>query len=907
MGFIASGRKQSRAGGMPSVQLLHRLECRACPLDKIKANHNPHMVPTGTERPLIYILGEAPGKVEDRDNEQFIGKSGQKLRHHIPHQFRRQVRFNNVVRTRPRTDDGKDRPPEKIEIEACRPSVMKDIVATKPKVIFGFGNIPLHWTVGQTGIKKWRGRMTPVNVGGHLCWYFPFTHPAALLRERPKHKENASPTEIATESERVFAFDLKRAFAAIEDLPPPRVLTRKDAESDVELIPCSAEGLNRLETLLTWAAEQPDIGIDWETWRLRPYAEDALILTMGLGTEKFSFAFALDHPKATWTKTQRERIDELVRKFLLAPGCKKWSLPLRFELEWAAVMFGVDVMDSEWGCVLQHALALDERMKESRPDCTSLEFLTHMLFGLNLKELSPFNRADLRQEPLEDVLRYNAMDAKFHCMVGFALRKRVKKAKLTRVVDFDTRKVPALTLTTIKGMRVSQKVNREFRDQLEPIVAKYERLIAKLPEVAVFKARFKKDFLPSSNPQMKDMLLQIIKVQPPKPDKDTGKEVSVTDEKFLKTVDHRLARFEMKRRKASKRLSTYILPYSDDGGDKSCIWPDGLIHPIYNQPGTETDRTSAEEPNVQNYPKRDAEAKKGRRQFKAPKGFVYVSVDHGQIQGRGIAMISKDKVYVKSLWERHDIHTDWTNKIAYAYPERVGGKKHLKEWYKGGAMATFRTDVKNQWTFPSFFGSHIKSRAGYLNIPVEILEPLDRQFWKEHAGVKDWQERSWKHYLNSCEVVHMDGRINHGPLKRNDVYNYPIQGVEAQIVMDGMIKLSDRARRIGDINYQPNIEIHDDLTFCLPLDGSINKYIRRIVTDMLSADFAFINVPLAVEVSVGRDLYDMDEVLVAYSDTWEGEVIYKHKYKCGHSYESEYIIKDKECPHCHEQEAKVAA
>ena len=62
-------------------------------------------------------------------------------------------------------------------------------------------------------------------------------------------------------------------------------------------------------------------------------------------------------------------------------------------------------------------------------------------------------------------------------------------------------------------------------------------------------------------------------------------------------------------------------------------------------------------------------------------------------------------------------------------------------------------------------------------------------------------------------------------------------------------------------------EIHDDLSFILPLE-KLDDYVEEIVTEMLVVNFDFINVPLTVEVSIGENLLEMEEVLIASSDTW---------------------------------------
>lgn len=873
MGFWASGKKAKSTRGVPSDAILHRLECKACPLNRIDENQHPHMAPTGAIAPLIYILGEAPGSTEDKRNKQLIGKSGQKLRDLIPQEFDDLIRWNNVVRTRPREPSGHDRPPEQIEVEACRPSVTRDIVASKPKAIFGFGNIPLVWATGQSGVTKWRGRRTPVNIGGHVCWFYSFVHPAALLRERKGRQRDRSVTEIVGEKERTFAFDLARAFAEIDDLPDPVVFTREDAERDVELIECSAAGLARLEGLLEWAAKLEATGVDIETYPLRPYDAEAKILTMAVGHAKRSFAFALDHPEAKWTKTQRARVDELVIKFLKTSK-RKAVHRLQFELEWFGVTYGKELLRaSPWECSLNQAMVLDERMRENSPDCSSLEFLVHQYFGFNLKALSPLNKKDLRKEPLEDVLRYNGMDAKFHIALWRAQQARLIAESLNDVYLADLRKLPTLTLTQIKGMPIYAPANEELTKKYTERAAEIEERMLDRPEISKFKAKYGRKFSPSTPKDVGDMLSGVLGFkQVVGRDPESGVEFYTVDEEHLKDVDHPLVPIVIEHRKALKVLSTYLKPYSATEG---WVWPDGKIHANLNQPGTKSNRTSADDPNDQNIPKRNEETKEVRKQLRALRNHLMVSCDYGQIQARAIAMMSGDKNFVKYLWDRHDVHEDYTNHLAYAWPERVGGKEYLKDWGKGGAMKNFRTDVKNQWTFPAFFGATLESRAEYLHMPADKIKKVDDKFWYEFGGVREWQERLLKQYMETGVVEHLDGRLNRAPLSRNQIFNYPIQGIEAHIVIGHAFNtVSERAERQKDWYYQPELEIHDDLTFMLPSEERyhgapmIDDYVKQIVTDMLSCDYDYINVPLSVEVSIGKDLYDMEEVLKAESDTW---------------------------------------
>ena len=161
MGFFASGSgKSAGKDATPSLELIHRLECKVCPLNKIDSNDNPHMKPTGASDPLIYILGEAPGKDEDYEGKQFVGESGQLLRARLPKELRPFIRWNNVVRTRP----PKNRTPEPEEMNACMPYLNEQLSLVEPQVIVALGKTAVQGLFGTAAMgvarlaRRWRKR-----------------------------------------------------------------------------------------------------------------------------------------------------------------------------------------------------------------------------------------------------------------------------------------------------------------------------------------------------------------------------------------------------------------------------------------------------------------------------------------------------------------------------------------------------------------------------------------------------------------------------------------------------------------------------------------------------------------------------------------------------------------------------
>lgn len=856
MGFFASGGNQ-KADKRPSDRLLWRLQCRACPLDKLKDNLHPHMKPSGEDEPVVYILLQSPDATSDHKGAHQAGAAGRMLNELIPLKLSNHARWNYIVRTR----TPEDRLPSTLEAECCRPSVANDIAATKPRAVFGFGELVLNW-VGATNIKHWRGRRLPVIIGGHACWFYPFENPSDILRWRnaPKTKSKGY------EGERVLKFDIKRAVSEISKLPKPVVHTKDTVGQGIELLDGKPGDLARLEKLLKWTARQPITGVDYETNGLRPYATGSKILTAAVGTPTTSFAFAMRHRQAKWSKSDLERVVELWLEFLRSKARKAVHF-LRFELEWTAYHHGWDLVDAAgWEATESQASVLDDRVggeKNGGGDGPmSLNFLVRQHFGLDLKGISSgLDKSNLDNEPLSDVLWYNAADAKYHCLVFLAQDERIAAAGFEHLYREMLERVSTTVLTQLVGIPHDATVSKKLAIKYENEVEKCQQLLASDSDIITFGKKHKRQFKPLSDDDCVKLFRDMLGCK----EGYRGDDRYAVDETVLDKIGRPSAELIVRLRKVQKKLSTYVYR-NDPKKDKIIVWPDGKLHPNLNTVKVRTKRTSADDPNVQNIPKRVEADKEIRGQIVAPEGRLCVSVDYGQIQARNIAMESKDKTFVKALWERYDVHGHWAERLARAYPSRIGGKENLTD---KKVMKAFRNDpIKSGWTFSLFFGGQLKGISEYCEIPEHILKPELKQFQKDFAGVFEWHERLRKSYETNGYVEDSFGFRHFAPLSFNQVINSPIQSMEALFVMRGMNNLSKLARQTGDYNYQPSAMIHDDLTF-FPPAKRVEKYVETYVTQMLDVDFPFLNVPITLEVSIGSDLMHMEEVLVASSDDWK--------------------------------------
>jgi DNA polymerase I-like protein with 3'-5' exonuclease and polymerase domains/uracil-DNA glycosylase len=739
----------------------------------------------------------------------------------------------------------KNRTPVRVEVECCRSRVTADIEAARPRAIFGFGNVPLEWAIGQQGITMWRGRRLPVRVGQHTCWYYPMLHPSYLLHSRKKGRPS--------DEELLFEIDLARAFDEVGDLPPAVVHTATDARAGTSITTDGGrDGLRQIRELLEWAAAQPLVGWDYETSCLRPYAEDARILTVAVGTPDRAVSFPFDHPDAPWADNELTELADVVRDFLRAPRVRRAVHNLAFELEWTGVIFGEEyVRAGLWEDTASQAAVLDERHRKMKEGPFSLNWLTQQYFGFPLKSLFPaLDKANLADTPLETVLYYNAPDAKYHAALCLAQEERIRAEGLKEAYRLALRRVPTVVLSQMRGAPVNQAEVKRLKKKYDARIAATEKKIAALPIARKFEEQRGTPFNPRSDKDVHHVFVDMLhREECAVVDKYTKETKYSADEGVLSRVDHPLAPLILDLRRDNKRRSTYVEPLQTGS---PLLYPDGCIHYQLNTIFARTGRLSADSPNIQNFPKRDDEGVEVRRPIVAPPGHVILAFDYGQIEARVIAMFTRDKRFCQALWDRYDIHMDWAERIAYAYPRRVGGKKMLKD---KKAMKDFRTDIKNQWTFPLVFLARLSSVAGYLSIPEDVLEPLFEDFWEEFSGIRTWQEEVVKFYKEHGYVECLTGRRRRGPLTINMIANSPVQGTAAEIVMDGMARLSET----GDPELQPEFNIHDDLTFLRVPEKRVDDVAEKVITHMLDTPFEWARtVPLTIEMSCGRNWMPYD-------------------------------------------------
>jgi len=156
-------------------------ECSRC---KLCENRSRSVFGVGNPQARLVLVGEAPGREEDKQGEPFVGEAGQLLDRILFAMGlqRSDVYICNVEKCRPPGN----RDPEPDEIAACESFLQRQLASIAPEVVVSLGRIASQALLrDQTPISKLRGQWREYR-GIALM---PTFHPAYLLRNPTAKRE----------------------------------------------------------------------------------------------------------------------------------------------------------------------------------------------------------------------------------------------------------------------------------------------------------------------------------------------------------------------------------------------------------------------------------------------------------------------------------------------------------------------------------------------------------------------------------------------------------------------------------------------------------------------------------------------------------------------------------------------
>lgn len=135
----------------------------------------------GPQKPILILVGEAPGQEEEKQGRPFVGVSGKFLRAALSMAGidLKKCYFTNVVKVRPVTAAGANRKPNKQEIAKHLPRLKKELSDLPDVPVVLLGQVALGALLGPGyRVSRLHGQM----LGGRKRSWFISYHPSAALR-----------------------------------------------------------------------------------------------------------------------------------------------------------------------------------------------------------------------------------------------------------------------------------------------------------------------------------------------------------------------------------------------------------------------------------------------------------------------------------------------------------------------------------------------------------------------------------------------------------------------------------------------------------------------------------------------------------------------------------------------------
>jgi len=792
--------------------------CTLCYLSK--KCKSPEMSPIGPEEVDIYILGEYPSERDDLMGKPFKGDSGEVLRVILEHLKIDpvKVRFGNAIQCKADKEG-----PTDIQINTCRPKVWADIKKTKPKVVIAMGNSAIKslFNRSEPGIYGWRGNIIPLHELD--CWVVPVFPMIKILKDGVSdNKIQWTKGTNYTDSLKVLREDLSIVPELIT-VPLPEIRPFKI----VKLLTYQA-----VTSFFDMADTKDFFVFDIETIGLKPYFEHSKILTSAItfdGETVYTFPISYHthiDKKKYWTDEQEKQIKSRFSDLLINPRSRKGIHNSVFEMEWAKAILGIDIVNIEDSMLQKYIL-------DCRNGTHSLDFLAFVNYGVSWKTYPNSIMADLTQLSIEELLDYNAKDSIWEYRLFKKQEKILEKdEKLNNCYREQLE-----TARTIAQMQFDGAcTNEESRDKLLKgyIIERegIEKELLSLDSVIEFKNKYGKvPALKSNSKDIPIILFQIENLDSVKKTKKSGK--PAVDKEVLATYvgQSRFCELLLKFREYSGIEGKILKGYKD------CIFPDGKYHTNFFP--VETGRLSARDINLQNLDKR--KHPEIRQIIVAPDGYVLIIFDYAQLEARVLAALSNCRSFIEMIKKSYDIHMDKAVEI--------WGQDVINNATKS-AVKSMRYRAKNEFVFPSFYGSKPISTAKRLGISESKAEMLLEKLWSDFPEILEWQQGILKIYEKKRYVEIPPGRRRYAPLTTNEILNTPVQGGAASIVSKVMNKISRRG-------YWLYLNCHDELVFAVK-EKEVKYAIEEIQGIMESKVYDFMgDTPLVVEGSIGFDWYEI--------------------------------------------------
>ena len=784
--------------------------CKLCGL--FKKCQNPKIIPFGKNGKRILLIGEAPGKTEDKEGRNFVGSSG-KLLKGIFKDFDLSIDNDcsrtNVLQCFPNSEDF---PIDKVEF--CYERLEAQIKEYKPKLIMCFGQVAAARIIETKVVPGLTSKAYGTVVGDvfpirkYGCWVSLNYHPSYYLRGRMEYIDLLSDT-------------IERGLDYLDKPFPESFLEsgiNKELTKEGEII----DYLKLLEK-----SKKP-VNIDFETNRLSPFKKDSKILAISISVDQRE-GVMIDlsiQGKAVWNAVS----------VFLRSSAAKVNQNTKFEEVWSRMVFKHGVNNWEWDTMLSAHL-LDQRRNKK-----SLAFLAYTHSGEEYKDMIDVKHIESVSKP--DLIKYACLDSRFPLAIRREHKKSIDENKMAYAMKFFMRGNKALADLEINGIKIDLKYYEKFKKEVEGKIVNIETDLLKSEVIIAFKEKYRRQININSNIDLNKLFFGIMDM---KPLSYTAKGKPQVDQNFLNSAidDEVYGSFfkQLLKYNQLNTLSNTFLGYMRHVEN-------GYLHPTYNLWIARTFRSSCNNPNLQNIPKRDEYMAEIRKVF-IPRHDFFIDADYKGAEVVVQAMLCSDKNLIKHIKEGYDIHKYWGARL-HNVPFEKATKQH-------------RYDGKNGLVFPLIYGASYKSIAKRFGLSERHVMKVENEFFDSkdgYADIKLWQKEKLQEYEDFGYVSTALGFRRTAPLEHTQIINTDVQATTFHCLLDGLERAGKQFKKYK-LKSIPVLQVHDNI-----LTDTVEKEAEDVI-DILNEcscnkpepEWGFTKgIPLSVEYSCGENWLDLESL-----------------------------------------------
>lgn len=328
--------------------------------------------------------------------------------------------------------------------------------------------------------------------------------------------------------------------------------------------------------------------------------------------------------------------------------------------------------------------------------------------------------------------------------------------------------------------------------------------------------------------------------------KTRGRTAFSTDNEVLTALAavHPIAAKVITYRTLGKLKSTYV-----DGLLRQLNPRTGRIHTTFVQSAAATGRLASRDPNLQNIPVRGELGAQIRQAFVAGPQQVFLSADYSQIELRLLAHFAADPILLTAFQAGEDIHRQTAAEVFGLHPELVS--------------AEMRRQAK-VINFGIIYGMSAFGLAKQLGVSQRLAQNFIDRYFARHDRVKAYLEETLAKARQTGWVSTLRGRRRPIPHLQSSnrslrqeaersAVNTPLQGSAADLIKEAMLAVQRRLEQ-KKLSAQLLLQIHDELLLEVPQE-ELTVTVKEVKEAM--EDLAELNVPLLVDISVGKNWADL--------------------------------------------------